>query len=717
VNQRLASSTTISGSAAAVPGSGERGTRQSVILAAMLGVLVLVGFWPTPTNEVDVVVLAANILGRLLAMVCVFLAIAAPQLRKARSVWGMLLAGLGMDTAAAILFMISALEGVRQTGPIIAPLGDLIQLAAYALYVVALLNMRARYRWRVDWRLPTFDVLASVLALSAMTWIFVVGQADGSAAYLALQMGYPLFDFAMLAALLLARFDLDATLPRNMHVGIGLYIVVLFVADGLYGAGFYLVAEGAARTMAAAGLSHGLALVALGCAALFYRHHPATTMAAQSQPERAWAPLTHESIWRSSTLLLGFFFLALLVSNAVRLNENPQILTQDILTLISMGVLGLLVISRQVLSARRIEATLSAQVAERTRDLEEARTALQAVLASQTSLLERAPIGIAVRDAAGVLQYTNPCWQQLALDCPEIERLNPPISQEPVTEVQCRDGQGQSRVFLFSAAEYLGEAGHIDGRWQILTDVTDVKAREAKLFQMAKLATLGEMSTGLAHEMNQPLNIIRLTLTNLRSALVKTSAETPVLSKVARIDDQVDRAAKLIGQMRAYGRYAEEAETVFVVAAAVANTMRLWRAQLAQQDIELSFTDLSDAEVCCRGSAIQFEQVLMNLISNARDAINEQRQKGERRRDDRIDLTLSLHGDQLCLAVEDSGTGISETLADRIFEPFFTTKPVGRGVGLGCSMSHGIISDMGGVLSAGNGQQGARMEVVVPIVQ
>jgi len=111
------------------------------------------------------------------------------------------------------------------------------------------------------------------------------------------------------------------------------------------------------------------------------------------------------------------------------------------------------------------------------------------------------------------------------------------------------------------------------------------------------------------------------------------------------------------------------------------------------------------------GSGSQLEQVMLNLLTNARDAIKE-RQPSVRR----IDVRLSSHGDKHQIAVEDTGGGLSPEVKDRIFEPFFTTKKLSEGTGLGGSISYGIITDMGGVIAVDNTDQGALFTIQLPIL-
>jgi C4-dicarboxylate-specific signal transduction histidine kinase len=135
--------------------------------------------------------------------------------------------------------------------------------------------------------------------------------------------------------------------------------------------------------------------------------------------------------------------------------------------------------------------------------------------------------------------------------------------------------------------------------------------------------------------------------------------------------------------------------------------------QLRLAEIEIE-TDLPDACPPVMGHKVQAEQVLLNLLTNARDAI--QSQEGADRK--RIGLSI-VNGDagSVKIIVEDTGGGIPSKVIDRIFEPFYTTKEMGKGTGLGLSVSYGIVRDMGGTITASNIDQGARFEITLPIAK
>ena len=245
-------------------------------------------------------------------------------------------------------------------------------------------------------------------------------------------------------------------------------------------------------------------------------------------------------------------------------------------------------------------------------------------------------------------------------------------------------------------------------------DNTEVRRSQQQLTQSAKMATLGEMATGLAHEINQPLNVMRMAIVNVLKRLSNGDAQIDYLTeKLQRIDAQVQRAARVVDHMRVFGRRSEIERHPFDPAQAVEGTLSLLSEGLKGKGVDVRLTQ-PDFSVRVIGYADQLEQVLINLMVNARDALLSQREKQP---DLRPWIAVYTEHDSrhVRIWVEDNGGGIDPRLLERIFEPFFTTKPIGVGTGLGLSVSYGIVENMGGRLSVTNGNDGARFCVELPI--
>lgn len=247
----------------------------------------------------------------------------------------------------------------------------------------------------------------------------------------------------------------------------------------------------------------------------------------------------------------------------------------------------------------------------------------------------------------------------------------------------------------------------------IVRDISDRKELYEQLIQSSKLATLGEMATGVAHELNQPLNVIRMAAQNIKRKVAKNDADNEYLNdKLDKISGQVVRAAAIIDHMRIFGRKSGSEPTHINPVDSVNSVLEMLGEQLRLSGIYVKI----DADDNCRkilGHEVQMEQVMLNLLSNARDAL-----LGRGGIDRNITISIADMGaeDKVEIVVCDNGGGIPTESLKRLFEPFYTTKEVGKGTGLGLSISYGIISEMGGEITAENINDGACFTVTVPAV-
>lgn len=241
-------------------------------------------------------------------------------------------------------------------------------------------------------------------------------------------------------------------------------------------------------------------------------------------------------------------------------------------------------------------------------------------------------------------------------------------------------------------------------------DITDLRRSEGQLIQASKMATLGEMATGIAHELNQPLGVIRMASSNSLKRIAKGHHEIDFFKgKLERIEEQTERAAQIINHMRVFGRKADGKMEAFDLRDSLQQMTSLARTQLHTLDISLT-VDIPEEPALVMGEKVIFEQVLLNLFSNARDAIEMQGSgAGE------IKVIAEFDEDKgHVVKVQDSGGGIPEAVMDKLFDPFFTTKEPGKGTGLGLSISFGTIRDMSGKISATNTDVGASFEIELP---
>ncbi len=251
-------------------------------------------------------------------------------------------------------------------------------------------------------------------------------------------------------------------------------------------------------------------------------------------------------------------------------------------------------------------------------------------------------------------------------------------------------------------------------------DITDRKRFQDDLIQTTKMATLGTLAAGMAHEMSQPLNVIRLWTENTLNRL-RTGGPDPARLEHAMtlVIEQTERMGKLIDHVRTFGRRDGGGQRRFAPDDSVRNAVDLVRHQYGLEDIDLR-EDIAVVSGAVRGRPFQLEQVVLNLLSNARDAILARRAAGGAagrilvtvRDDETLKLVL--------IQVADDGGGIDSVVLPHIFDPFFTTKDVGQGSGLGLSIGYGIIESMSGRIEAINteletGRRGVRFTITLPV--
>lgn len=285
-------------------------------------------------------------------------------------------------------------------------------------------------------------------------------------------------------------------------------------------------------------------------------------------------------------------------------------------------------------------------------------------------------------------------------------------------ELRIRRPDGE-RVWIYSETTLLpvqhGEAQEVVGIW---VDISEIKQNQRNLVHTAKMASVGELVTGVAHELNQPLQVIQLAADNARDVLTEPldeDAVTILRGRLERIAFQAERASSIVDRMRIFGRRESDDAVDFSLSEVVDAVVGLMGSQVRSRGIALHCKH--EGVVRGHGQRQAMEQVLINLLINARDAVEQQGDGGERwiRITTRITDGPASTGPQCQLEVADSGGGIPDVLFDRVFEPFFTTKPVGEGTGLGLSISYGLMRDMAGGLSARNGEQGAIMTASLPV--
>jgi two-component system, NtrC family, sensor kinase len=275
--------------------------------------------------------------------------------------------------------------------------------------------------------------------------------------------------------------------------------------------------------------------------------------------------------------------------------------------------------------------------------------------------------------------------------------------------------RGKVRVFLdlYRARQKLTESRHA-----LETAYQNLATTHSQLVQSAKMASLGELVAGIAHEINNPLSFLQSHLHTVRRSLAEvepalgTSLPEPLAkhwerarNRLSEMDLGLDRVAELVIKLRTFSRLDEGAVKTVSVRECVESVLTISRHRMGEGIVVRAEYGEPDQLECYSGL---LNQAIMNLVSNAIDAMAE---------GGTLSIATGQVGDRYQISVGDTGIGIPEELRHKVCEPFFTTKPPGQGTGLGLSLTYSIVQKHGGTLEIeDNGERGTRMTISVPFV-
>lgn len=245
----------------------------------------------------------------------------------------------------------------------------------------------------------------------------------------------------------------------------------------------------------------------------------------------------------------------------------------------------------------------------------------------------------------------------------------------------------------------------------VLLDTTRMRDADLQLLQAAKLATLGEMATAIAHELNQPLAVIRMAVANAHRLLAGGGERSIIAAKLDRVTTQVDRAKRIIDQVRRYGRMPSETGETFSLRQAIELAAGFVAEQYRSFGIRLAIQLDISADLTVSGEQAIFEQVIVNLLVNARDAFDMQAPQRVRS----VWLRARPDGERAIIEVEDDAGGISPDVMARLFEPFSSSKTSAKGTGLGLALARSVVRDMHGQITAENVRNGACFTLLLPV--
>jgi two-component system, NtrC family, sensor kinase len=328
------------------------------------------------------------------------------------------------------------------------------------------------------------------------------------------------------------------------------------------------------------------------------------------------------------------------------------------------------------------------------------------------TLVDRAPIGVITCDRGGNITNVNPALLEIAdfsdkrrfrqinlLTRPSLVKAGIAATfhrcmEEEITvtaDYHYRSDRGKTSVLHLRLTPLHDENGTINGALGTVEDVTEQRQLQEQLVQSAKLASIGELAAGVAHEINNPINGIINYAQLLLNKAEPSSRQAHFLEGILR---EGDRVANIVRDLLIFARVDTEGTSPAHVSDILSATLTLNSQQVKKDGIVLEIEEQSDLpQVRCRSQRIQ--QVFLNLISNARDALNA-RYPGpdpNKRLTVRIEQIEKEGQSYVRTTFHDLGVGIPAQNLSRVFAPFFTTKKPGEGTGLGLSVSYGIIQD------------------------
>jgi two-component system NtrC family sensor kinase len=273
-------------------------------------------------------------------------------------------------------------------------------------------------------------------------------------------------------------------------------------------------------------------------------------------------------------------------------------------------------------------------------------------------------------------------------------------------ELRVRHKQGEWRRLRCHFSPLFDESGKIEGVVISGRDITEVKRLEEQLIQAEKLAAMGQMLAGVAHELNNPLTAILGASELVRD---RPGIDENTKRQLEMTHRQARRAARIVQNLLEFSRPAAPQKKALDLNAVVDRTLQLHEHSLRRNSIEVDFRP-SPGLPPTVGDANQLIQVFLNLVSNAEQAIRENRPSG------RIQIRLGQNGSRIFAAVQDDGPGIKPEVLPKIFDPFFTTKRPGGGTGLGLSICMSIVREHGGDVEVENAPSGgATFTIFMPV--
>jgi len=373
-------------------------------------------------------------------------------------------------------------------------------------------------------------------------------------------------------------------------------------------------------------------------------------------------------------------------------------------------------------------------------DRKEAQIAMEESESLYHSLLKTSPDGIILIDLEGnIIEASDIAIDLLGYNAIRTELPGMPITQFVPAESKkafirifnsaLKNGIVQNlelKLIRLDKTDFIGEVsssqikdndGHIKAYMAVIRDISERKLIEKQLRHSERMAGIGELATGMAHEINQPLNTMSMAIDNILFAIESnTITENYLKGKIEKVFDNITRIQKIIDHVRTFSRDQEDfVQIPFDINTSINNCISMISEQMNHHDIKLSFKK-SDEIPSVNGNIYRFEQVILNLLINSKDAIEEKKKNLGKSFRKKIDITSDYTDSRIIIEIKDNGTGIDQKNIDKVLLPFFTTKAPGQGTGLGLSISYGIIKELGGEIDVqSKPNQGTSVLIKIPV--
>lgn len=343
--------------------------------------------------------------------------------------------------------------------------------------------------------------------------------------------------------------------------------------------------------------------------------------------------------------------------------------------------------------------------------------------ATAWGLLDTLPVSVLILTGEGTLAYANPAASRLSLALRPTRSSSTPLADvihrsfgslpagTSLHELSVAEGDGGRRELSVAARpiQYRGEQAAL----YVAFDNAMLPPAEVGALTTARLAVLGELSAAIVHELNQPLAVIKAAVANGRTQASSQPNTTPIIAKLNRIDEQVERASRIIASIRRLGGATPAGGTShrFDVAHSIDAVVALVADRYNLSGITLEKDLRAAIDVIVEGDAALFEIAVLNILTNACDAFT----PGCPIDLDRtVRLTARAAGANVEIVISDNAGGVPEHLLPRIFDPFVSSKGSDRGTGLGLAIARRAVNNMQGVIAAQNDSDGAVFTIRLP---